>query len=285
MNRILRSCSSVFSVSLCLCGSTSEVLHGYRRWQLKIDLSKIRNIGIIAHIDAGKTTTTEHMLYYAGAKHKLGGVDEGTTDTDYDAEEQERGITIYSACIPFTWRDCTINLIDTPGHVDFTAEVERSPARPRRRRRRLRRPEGGRGPVGNGLAAGRQVRSAAAGLHQQDGRGRGQFRQRPRRGPRTPGRQPACRSPSPSAPARIKDSPTPFTGIIDLLDNAGALLRARRPGQDLPRRADPRGALQLEAQAWREKLFDALTRHDEQGPHHQRLSRRQGDCPSRRSAQ
>src|SRR5436853_3726144 len=90
------------------------------------DLPKVRNLGIIAHIDAGKTTTTEHVLFYAGAKHKLGGVDEGTTDTDYDEEEQERGITIYSACIPFRWRDCTINLIDTPGHVDFTAEVERS---------------------------------------------------------------------------------------------------------------------------------------------------------------
>src|SRR6201993_2230625 len=90
------------------------------------DLQKVRNIGIIAHIDAGKTTTTEHVLFYSGAKHKLGGVDEGTTDTDYDEEEQERGITIYSACIPFRWRDCTINLIDTPGHVDFTAEVERS---------------------------------------------------------------------------------------------------------------------------------------------------------------
>src|SRR6266404_6181987 len=90
------------------------------------DLTKVRNIGIIAHIDAGKTTTTEHLLYYAGAKHKLGGVDEGTTETDWDKEEQERGITIYSACIPFQWRDCTVNLIDTPGHVDFTAEVERS---------------------------------------------------------------------------------------------------------------------------------------------------------------
>src|ERR1700736_3749591 len=90
------------------------------------DLSKFRNMGVIAHIDAGKTTTTEHLLYYSGAKHKLGGVDEGTTDTDYDPEEQERGITIYSACIPFQWRDCTVNLIDTPGHVDFTAEVERS---------------------------------------------------------------------------------------------------------------------------------------------------------------
>src|SRR5947199_4316865 len=92
----------------------------------KPDLSKFRNLGVIAHIDAGKTTTTEHLLFYAGAKHKLGEVDAGTTDTDYDPEEQERGITIYSACIPFAWRDCTINLIDTPGHVDFTAEVERS---------------------------------------------------------------------------------------------------------------------------------------------------------------
>src|SRR5260370_11410452 len=91
-----------------------------------LDLLKIRNIGIIAHIDAGKTTTTEHLLFYAGVKHKLGGVDEGTTDTDYDPEEQARGITIYSACVPFEWAGHTINLIDTPGHVDFTAEVERS---------------------------------------------------------------------------------------------------------------------------------------------------------------
>src|ERR671922_1440190 len=90
------------------------------------DLSKIRNIGIIAHIDAGKTTTTEHVLYYSGATHRLGEVDSGNTETDYDEVEKERGITIYSACIPFAWRGCTVNLIDTPGHVDFTAEVERS---------------------------------------------------------------------------------------------------------------------------------------------------------------
>jgi len=90
------------------------------------DLPKVRNLGVIAHIDAGKTTTTEHLLFYAKAKHKLGGVDEGTTDTDYDPEEQARGITIYSACVPFEWAGYTINLIDTPGHVDFTAEVERS---------------------------------------------------------------------------------------------------------------------------------------------------------------
>src|SRR5438046_6697313 len=91
-----------------------------------VDLRLIRNIGVIAHIDAGKTTTTEHLLYYAGAKRRRGGVDEGTTETDYDPEEQERGITIYSACVPFEWKGFTVNLIDTPGHVDFTAEVERS---------------------------------------------------------------------------------------------------------------------------------------------------------------
>src|SRR5207244_7522754 len=79
-----------------------------------VDLRLIRNIGVIAHIDAGKTTTTEHLLYYAGAKHKLGGVDEGTTETDYDPEEQERGITIYSACVPLQWAGHTLNLIDTP---------------------------------------------------------------------------------------------------------------------------------------------------------------------------
>lgn len=90
------------------------------------NLADIRNLGIIAHIDAGKTTLTERMLFYAGNIHRMGDVDKGTTTTDFDPEEQERGITIYAACVTFPWRDCTINLIDTPGHVDFTAEVERS---------------------------------------------------------------------------------------------------------------------------------------------------------------
>ncbi|HEY1189725.1 MAG TPA: GTP-binding protein, partial [Gemmata sp.] len=90
------------------------------------DLTRVRNLGVIAHIDAGKTTTTDHLLFYSGAKHKLGEVDKGTTTTDYDQEEQQRGITIYSACVPFQWLGYTVNLIDTPGHVDFTAEVERS---------------------------------------------------------------------------------------------------------------------------------------------------------------
>lgn len=88
-------------------------------------IEKLRNIGIIAHIDAGKTTMTERMLYVAGNKHRVGMVDKGTTTTDDDPEEQDRGITIYAACVTFPWRDSIINLLDTPGHVDFTAEVER----------------------------------------------------------------------------------------------------------------------------------------------------------------
>ncbi|ADG66324.1 translation elongation factor G [Planctopirus limnophila DSM 3776] len=90
------------------------------------DISSIRNIGIIAHIDAGKTTTTERILFYAGEIHNPGNVDDGNTVTDFDPEEAQRGITIYSAAISCSWRGCSINIIDTPGHVDFTAEVQRS---------------------------------------------------------------------------------------------------------------------------------------------------------------
>ncbi len=89
-------------------------------------LEKLRNIGIIAHIDAGKTTTTERVLFYTGNTHRLGNVDEGTTVTDFLPQEQERGITIQAAAITCAWRDHQINLIDTPGHIDFTAEVQRS---------------------------------------------------------------------------------------------------------------------------------------------------------------
>jgi len=89
-------------------------------------LENTRNLGIVAHIDAGKTTTTERVLYYSGAIHKIGNVDEGNTTTDYMVQEKERGITITSAAITAFWKGKRINLIDTPGHVDFTAEVERS---------------------------------------------------------------------------------------------------------------------------------------------------------------
>lgn len=90
------------------------------------DLQKTRNIGIMAHIDAGKTTTTERILYYTGKTHKLGEVHEGTTVMDWMPQEQERGITITSAATTCFWKDYRINIIDTPGHVDFTIEVERS---------------------------------------------------------------------------------------------------------------------------------------------------------------
>jgi len=91
-----------------------------------VPIDTIRNIGIVAHIDAGKTTTTERILYYAGTSHRMGNVDDGTTVTDFDPDEARRGITIYSAAITCHWNGFTINIIDTPGHVDFTAEVERS---------------------------------------------------------------------------------------------------------------------------------------------------------------
>ncbi len=92
----------------------------------QVPLNRVRNIGIIAHIDAGKTTTTERILYYTGMIHKLGSVDEGNTQMDYMEQEKERGITIVSANTTTFWKDHKINIIDTPGHVDFTIEVERS---------------------------------------------------------------------------------------------------------------------------------------------------------------
>ena len=89
-------------------------------------LDKYRNIGIMAHIDAGKTTTTERILYYTGKSHKIGEVHDGAATMDWMEQEQERGITITSAATTCFWSDHRINIIDTPGHVDFTIEVERS---------------------------------------------------------------------------------------------------------------------------------------------------------------
>src|SRR5467141_351528 len=91
-----------------------------------VAIDKVRNIGIMAHIDAGKTTTTERILFYAGRIHKMGEVHEGAATMDWMVQEKERGITITSAATTAQWRDHAINIIDTPGHVDFTVEVERS---------------------------------------------------------------------------------------------------------------------------------------------------------------
>ncbi|KAK5901212.1 hypothetical protein CgunFtcFv8_026107 [Champsocephalus gunnari] len=119
----------------CRCRVSCHVRRHYRilpddvkslRAVVNPDVSKIRNIGIMAHIDAGKTTTTERMLYYSGYTRALGDVDDGDTVTDFMAQERERGITIQSAAVTFEWKAHRINLIDTPGHVDFTLEVERA---------------------------------------------------------------------------------------------------------------------------------------------------------------
>src|SRR5438876_399813 len=224
------------------------------------DLSRIRNLGIIAHIDAGKTTTTEHILYYAGATHRLGAVDAGTTETDYDPEEQQRGITIYSACIPFQWRDCTVNLIDTPGHVDFTAEVERS----------LRVLDGAvviydaqKGVEAQSETVWRQANKYGVPrlvfINKMDvvganfGNVIGEIRDRLEGQP--------VPITIPIGAGSIKDSPEPFAGIVDLL--AMEALYFEPPDGKAIRRESIPPQLAAEAKRYRDALFDALTRHDE----------------------
>ena len=227
-----------------------------------VDISKFRNIGIIAHIDAGKTTTTEHVLYYAGATHRLGAVDSGNTTTDFDEEEQERGITIYSACIPFSWRDCTINLIDTPGHVDFTAEVERS----------LRVLDGAvvvfdaqKGVEAQSETVWRQADKYAVPrlvfINKMDVVGANFENALAEVRERLDGRPVALTVPIGSQ--SIKDTPNPFQGIIDLIEMKAFFYNPDDQGKTF--RAEPiPDDLQVDAQAWREKLFDQLTQHDEQ---------------------
>src|SRR5262245_46392591 len=223
------------------------------------DLNKIRNLGIIAHIDAGKTTTTEHLLFYAVVKHILGEVDSGTTETDYDAEEQQRGITIYSACIPFSWREFTINLIDTPGHVDFTAEVERS----------LRVLDGAvvvfdaqKGVEAQSETVWRQADKyqvpRLAFINKMDVVGANFANAIAEIRDRLEGHPVALTIPI--GRGSIKDSPTPFEGVIDLLtkqalyfDDLGRKIRS----EPIPEQH------QAEVDSFREQLFDALTAHDE----------------------
>ena len=180
--------------------------------ETRIGLDRVRNIGIMAHIDAGKTTTTERILYYTGRTHKLGEVHEGAATMDWMAQEQERGITITSAATTAFWRDHRINIIDTPGHVDFTVEVERQPARARRRGRRVRLRRGRAAAVRDGLAPGRPLRRAADRVHQQDGPHRRELLRRRAVDARPPRREPGAGA-DPDRPG-------------------GALTRRRRPRRD-----------------------------------------------------
>ncbi len=225
------------------------------------DLRRLRNFGIIAHIDAGKTTTTEHVLYYAGAKHRLGEVDAGTTEADYDPEEQERGITIYSACIPFKWRDCTINLIDTPGHVDFTAEVERS----------LRVLDGcvvvfdaQKGVEAQSETVWRQANKYEVPrlvfVNKMDVVGANFANTLDEIRDRLEGRPVALTIPIGSGSP--KDSPTPFSAIIDLVQMK-ALHFSGDFGKNVRVDEIPE-EYKADAQRARERLFDVLTEKDEQ---------------------
>jgi elongation factor G len=227
-----------------------------------VDLRLIRNIGVIAHIDAGKTTTTEHLLYYAGAKHKLGGVDEGTTETDYDPEEQERGITIYSACVPFEWIGHTVNLIDTPGHVDFTAEVERS----------LRVLDGcicvfdaQKGVEAQSETVWRQANKYSVPrlvfVNKMDVVGANYANTLTQIRDRLAGTPlPLV---VPIGAGSIKETQTPFVGVIDVLGMKAVYFDAGDYGRTV-READIPAENLEEAKRYREELFDVLTRHDDQ---------------------
>jgi elongation factor G len=227
----------------------------------KLDLANLRNIGVIAHIDAGKTTTTDHLLYYAGEKHRLGYVDAGTTETDYDPEEQERGITIYSACIPFRWRDCAINLIDTPGHVDFTAEVERS----------LRVLDGAvvvfdaqKGVEAQSETVWRQADKYGVPrlvfVNKMDVVGADFANVLEEIRDRLEGRPVALTLPIGSGSA--KDSPTPFTGIIDLITMQALYFNPDDEGKTFRTEPIPTEH-EADARRWRERLFDQVTERDE----------------------
>lgn len=219
------------------------------------DIAQLRNIGIIAHIDAGKTTVTERMLFLSGAKHRVGRVDHGTTDTDDDPEEQERGITIFSACVKFKWKDYDINLLDTPGHVDFTAEVERC----------LR--------VLDGAVV---VFSAREGVEAQSEtvwRQADRYRvprivfinKMDREGadfeavlndiaPRLGGHPVAVELPVGQGPAHVSD---PFRGVIDLIDLKLLQFDPNTQGKEVTATDIP-DDLMDEALLWREQLMDAI---------------------------
>ena len=155
-----------------------------------VPLDRYRNIGIIAHIDAGKTTTTERVLFYTGQTHRIGSVDDGTTVTDWMEQERERGITIVSAAVTGVLARLRHQHHRHPRPHRFHRRSPALPARPRRRRRRLRRRAGRRAAIRDGLASGRPLRRAAHLLRQQDGPRRRLLRPHAGHDPRAPRRQP-----------------------------------------------------------------------------------------------
>ena len=196
-----------------------------------VPLARTRNIGIIAHIDAGKTTVTERILFYTKKIYKIGEVHEGAATMDWMPQEQERGITITAAATTCSWNDHRINIIDTPGHVDFTDGGGAQPARPRWRGGRVRWRRRRRAPVRDGLAPGGPLRRAADLLHQQARPHRRQLLARRGHDPGPPGRD-----------ARADPDPDRDRGHLQGRHrpgpHAGADL-ARRPRQHLRRDRHP----------------------------------------------
>jgi len=221
----------------------------------------LRNIGVIAHIDAGKTTVTERMLYYAGFTHRVGGVDEGTTITDYDPEEQERGITINSACVTFPWAGVSINLIDTPGHVDFTAEVERS----------LRVLDGGvvvfsarEGVEAQSETVWRQADKyhvpRIAFINKMDREGADFYGTLEEIEKRLECKAVAVNLPVGAGPGHVQN---PFRGILDLLEMQMLTFEAENQGATVTRGEIPED-LREDAEMWRGLMLDRLSLYDDE---------------------
>jgi elongation factor G len=224
------------------------------------ELKTLRNIGIIAHIDAGKTTVTEQMQYMSGAKHRAGSVDSGTTETDDDPEEQQRGITIYAACITFRWKDITINLLDTPGHVDFTAEVERC----------LRVLDGAvvvfsarEGVEAQSETVWRQATKYGVPrivfINKLDREGADFYRVLEEIGPRLNADPVAIQIPVGQGPSHTSD---PFRGVIDLIDMQMITFDAADKGKTLHVSEIPPELLE-DAQGWRNEMLEKLYPLDE----------------------
>jgi elongation factor G len=228
---------------------------------MSTSINLIRNIGIIAHIDAGKTTTTERILFYAGATHRMGDVDDGTTVTDFDPEEAARGITIYSAAISCRWQGHTVNIIDTPGHVDFTAEVERS----------LRVLDGG--VVVFSAVEGVEAQSETVWrqadryrvpricfINKMDRIGAGFERVFEQIANRLHANPVALQLPIGEGPI---DRPNGFCGIIDLIEMKALYFSKENQGRDIRCEAIPESELER-AKEWHLRLIDAIALGDDE---------------------